>query len=96
VCGSRDRILRVSGAAIARAVAGSGSLIVETWRDLYERHRGWLLAAGCVSVLSALVTRLLVSGRLAGFVGVGLLIVSWAFRTRGFKRKRVRIIEHHY
>ena len=85
----------MSGAATARATA-SASLKIETWKDLYERHRGWVLAAGCVSVLSALVTRLLLSGRVAVLVGVGSLIVSWAIGRRSFKRKRVRVIEHHY
>lgn len=94
LCGSRSRIVHVSGAATARATA-SATLTIETWRELYERHGVWLSLAALISLLSFTVTRLLLDGSTALVVSMCSLLAAWAFRKRGFKRKRVRVIEHH-
>jgi uncharacterized membrane protein YdbT with pleckstrin-like domain len=94
ICGSRNRIFHVPGSVIAGATA-SGSLTTEMWKELYERHGRWLLATGLLSVISALVTRLLLSGWAALVVWAVLLIVSFFLARRGYAKKRVRVIEHH-
>jgi hypothetical protein len=93
VCGAQERIFRVEGAAMARAIAPPPSLVIESWADVYERHRGWLVPALLVSFCAAVVTKLLLNGWIALLVTACALVLGWTFRRREFTPKRVRTIE---
>jgi hypothetical protein len=86
-----NRIIQQTGSATARASASGVAVVIEGLRDMYEQHRGWLIAATLVAAISFVVTRLFLNGWIALAVGACMLVLSLAFRSRGYKKKRVRV-----
>ena len=97
VCGSRERIFLAPVArATARALGRSACLETEGLRDVYERHMGWIVPAILVSIVSAAVTHVLLTGWIALFVTASSPFLVWVLRRREFEKKQVRVVERHY
>ena len=80
-------------AAEAHATALPPSIVIEAWRDLYERRRSLLIVAGLATAGSFAITHLLHNGWISWPVGGALATLAFALRVLAFRKKRVRLVE---
>jgi hypothetical protein len=96
VCGSRGRIVHgAAAAAVATAPVKVPTVVVEGWRDLYEWHGEWFVAAMLVSLASTLVAHVFLSGWVMLLAAPVAAAAAWTLRRREFRKKRVRVVERH-
>jgi hypothetical protein len=82
-------------AAEAHATALPPTIVIEAWKDLYERRRSLLIVAALATAASFAITHFVHNGWISWPVGGGLAAVAFLLRVWAFQKKRVRTVDRH-